>query len=193
MKAVCTFFRQQKARLLIAVATILLMSCRTVNVKPEDYLNAGKDEGYYLAVISVTKPGWTVSLFPRTTKHDRGAFGSAVAVFQKLEAGDNLVCIKLPKGVYSLQYAYFSAFCFEMEPIEVSIESGKICYAGNLEIDVTNASKNFPAFRYRYVDSREKAEKQFAEIYPLIAARYEFTDCAPAAFLDRWRLPVQRI
>ncbi|NLM01332.1 MAG: hypothetical protein GX220_07780 [Treponema sp.] len=61
-----------------------------------------------------------------------------------------------------------------MEPIEVEVEKGRICYGGTLDINVIDRSKYFPKFLYRYRDTYDASIAEFTNLYPVLSKEFSF-------------------
>ncbi len=182
-----------KSVIILFAFLLFVTSCATSNIKDNVILNNQKKEGIYFTNIKVNQLGWSIAIFPRTTKKDRGVFGSAAAVIEQLHEGDNFIIISLPEGSYAIQYVYNSPFAFEVEPMDVQIFENKICYIGQFEIDVINKSKYFPDFKYRYVNDFDNALIYLSSSYPSLYNGYITINCYPSLSNPNWMIPRQKI
>lgn len=174
-------------------ALLLVSSCATVNVKQDGFLISNKHEGYLLATVQIDRPGWQVTIFPRNSRADYGSFSQAVAVFDRLKVGRDLIFIKLPAGEYTFKYVYKKPFAFEMKDCIFKIAENTICYVGDLEIHVTNNSSIFPAFEYRYVDSFGDSSDALKASYPMIASKYQIINNFLDSFSRDFLQPIRRM
>jgi hypothetical protein len=168
-------------------------ACATANIDDGKYLAENSNSGYFTCIVSTVEPGWTLSLFPRNTEKDKGPFSQAVAVFETLPQGNNLLCIQLPAGTYLFQFARHAPFTYEMEREEVSVVSGKICYAGNLVFSLPENLSYYHDFKYAYADSYDAFTQAFRKKYPKLYEKYDLINCAKDSDPATWYIPKRRI
>jgi hypothetical protein len=168
-------------------------ACTTVNIDDGNYLAENSNIGYFTCIVSTVESGWTLSLFPRNTEMDKGPFSQAVAVFEALPQGHNLICIKLPAGTYLFQFARHAPFVYELEREEVSVVSGKICYVGNLVFSLSENLSFYNDFKYTYEDSFDAFKQDFKKKYPKLFEKYDLINRAKHDDPNTWYIPKRRI
>lgn len=171
----------------------IFASCATANLVDSPERVVRNTEGILYTTVALNQRGWVLSIFPRNSAKDFGPFTKAAAVTAKLEAGENILCYRLPEGRYAFQYAHLEPFSFEFEPVEFEIVKGHICYPGTLELHILSTNSLFPEFRYRFLSGSVPPAETLEQRYPFLSKKYPLIVIPPSESSAGWKKPVQRI
>ncbi|MDR2516068.1 MAG: hypothetical protein LBC88_01655 [Spirochaetaceae bacterium] len=140
------------------------------NISPKSRFTSAAKTGYLLLDVHIT--GNPSGLAFRITQ--TGRFLGGVADWYGLKSGSNIIFVKAPEGIYTLNKILdrspkrvFTDFALEEFP--VTVENGMITYAGRLLVDISETvnvhRSRIAVVRYSGLDAYDDAAEYVRTVY----------------------------